>query len=378
MSGRLSSVEIIGAGPAGLYSAILIRRMLPHVRIRVTEENPKGATFGFGVVFSDQALDFMEHDDPYMHRLIQPEMERWQTMTLNLPDEQIVLDGLGFSAIGRKRLLEILGARTESLGVEVHYESRIGSLDVLESDLIIGADGLNSIVRQSCEDAFKPSIEYQKNNFAWFGVELPFNTLSQTFINTECGAFNAHHYRYSPSMSTFIVECGSDTFNAYGFAEMDEHESAKTCSEVFKDVLEGAALVTNKSVWRRFPRLWCDSWFTGNRVIIGDAAHTAHFSIGSGTRLAMEDAIALVKQLQVYDNVDDAISAYDASRRPIVEKIVSAANSSADWYDRFEEKMALPPMEFALEYLRRSGRMSLDRVRQISPKFMDRYERYKQ
>ena len=291
---------------------------------------------------------------------------------------RLCLTGLGFSAIGRKRLLEILGARTESLGVEVRYESRIESPDVLESDLIIGADGLNSIVRQSCEDAFKPSIEYQKNNFAWFGVELPFNTLSQTFIKTERGAFNAHHYRYSPSMSTFIVECGSDTFNAYGFAEMDERESAKTCSEVFKDVLEGVELVTNKSVWRRFPRLWCNTWFTGNRVIIGDAAHTAHFSIGSGTRLAMEDAIALVKQLQVYDNVDDAIAAYDASRRPIVEKIVSAANSSADWYDRFEEKMALPPMEFALEYLRRSGRLSLDRVRQISPKFMDRYERYKQ
>lgn len=374
MAVSLSSVDIVGAGPAGLYTSILIRRFLPHIKVRVTEQNLEGATFGFGVVFSDKALDFMKHDDPYAYELILPEMESWQNMTLNLPKEQITLDGLGFTAIGRLKLLEILSARAKALGAEIRYGTTIDSLDELDGDLIIGADGLNSLVRRTDEEVYQPSIDYAKNHFAWFGTKAYFETLTQTFIESEYGPFNAHHYRYSKSMSTFIVECGSRTFEILGFDKLNEAESAGICSELFAHVLGGAALVTNKSVWREFPKLWCRRWYANNRVIIGDAAHTAHFSIGSGTRLAMEDAIALVRMLAAHDRMQDALAEYDSNRRVIVSKIVTAANASANWYDRFEEKMKQPPIDFAFDYLTRSGRMTKTRLHRAAPKFMEQYE----
>ena len=371
---QLADVEILGGGPSGLYTAILLRRLLPHVCVRVSEQNPPGATFGFGVVFSDQALDFLKADDPETHDLVTPCMERWRNMTLNLPDGQVILDGVGFSAIGRLELIEILYKRAEALGAEIRFSRPIRSIDEIEADLIVGADGLNSLVRRSLETAFNPTIEYFSNHFAWFGAERPFDTLTQTFVQTEKGALNAHHYRYSPTHSTFIVECDATTFAAYGFAEIDEVQSAQACSAIFADVLDGASLVTNKSMWRRFPRLWCKNWTAGRYVLLGDAAHTAHFSIGSGTRLAMEDAIALVRALAKHDEVDKALATYQKTRQPIAKKIVGAANTSANWYESFAEKMALPPVDFAFDYITRSGRIDMERLRQISPSFMARYE----
>ena len=218
----------------------------------------------------------------------------------------------------------------------------------LMQNLIIGADGIKSIVRQANESLYEPTLEFPKNHFAWFGTETCFDTLTQTFISTDLGPLNAHHYRYSKSMSTFIVECGPGTFDAYGFDKLSEKDSAQLCSEVFADVLKGNPLVTNKSVWRQFPKIWCERWHAGNRVIIGDAAHTAHFSIGSGTRLAMEDVIALVRSLQTHSELEEALAEYDSGRRQIVSKIVAGANLSASWYDEFADKMKKPPMDFAV------------------------------
>jgi benzoate-CoA ligase family protein len=370
----LKRVEILGGGPAGLYTAILMRRLMPHVRLRVTEQNPRGATFGFGVVFSDQALDFLKADDPETHALVTPGMERWRNMQLNLPDGAVTLDGVGFSAIGRLELIEILRGRAEALGVEIRFSHALGTLDDLDADLVIGADGLNSLVRRSDEAGFRPRLEHFSNHFAWFGTTRPFETLTQTFVKTGKGALNAHHYRFRPDRSTFIVECDDETFRSYGFAAMDEAESARVCQEIFAGVLQGAPLITNKSMWRQFPKLWCDSWVSGRKVILGDAAHTAHFSIGSGTRLALEDAIALVKSLASHDDVDAALAAYQAERPPIARKIVDAANTSADWYEGFAGKMAMQPVDFAFDYLMRSGRMDADRLRQIAPGFMARYD----
>ena len=370
----VSTVEILGGGPAGLYTAILLRRLMPQVRLRVTEQNPQGATFGFGVVFSDQALEFLKVDDPETHDLVTPHMERWRNMTLNLPDGQVTLDGVGFTAIGRLELIEILRKRAEALGVDIRFNSPVTSLDELDADLIVGADGLNSLVRRSFEDKFQPSVEYFENHFAWFGTERSFDTLTQTFIKSDKGALNAHHYRFAPNRSTFIVECDDKTFKSYGFVKLSEEESAAVCQKLFAGVLEDAPLIINKSHWRQFPKLWCKNWVAGKYVLLGDAVHTAHFSIGSGTRLAMEDAIALVHALAAHDDRDAALAAYQAERHPVAKKIVDAANSSATWYEDFAGKMDLAPVDFAFDYLTRSGRMDMARLRQIAPGFMARYE----
>lgn len=366
----LAHVEILGGGPAGLYVGILLKQAFPEARVRVTEQNPADATFGFGVVFSAQALDFLKADDPETHALITPEMERWQNMTLVHKGETVTIDGVGFSAIGRLELLMILQARARDVGVELVYDHRVESVDTLEADLVIGADGLNSLVRTSDEAAFKPSVEHFENHFAWFGTTLPFETLTQTFRATERGTLNAHHYRYAPGMSTFIVECDAATFEAYGFADLDEAATAHVCEEIFADTLKGHPLVANNSIWRRFPRLWCENWVSGNRALMGDAVHTAHYSIGSGTRLAMEDAIALVRALREEESVEAALAAYQATRPPIARKIVDAANTSALWYDRFPEWMTLDPLDFAFAYITRSGRVDLERLRTASPGFM--------
>jgi benzoate-CoA ligase family protein len=370
----ISSIDILGGGPAGLYAAILLRRQMPQLRLRVFEQNPRGATFGFGVVFSDQALEFLGADDRETHDLVAPLMERWRNMTLNLPGGSLTLDGVGFSAIGRLELIEILRKRAEVLGVDIRFEAQIASLDELDADLIVGADGLNSLVRRSLEREFAPSLDYFDNHFAWFGAERPFETLTQTFIKIGSGVFNAHHYRYAPDRSTFVVECDDATFRQYGFERLDEKQSAAICQQVFAAILDGAPLVVNKSQWRRFPRLWCKNWVAGKHVLLGDAAHTAHFSIGSGTRLAMEDAIALVRALTSHNDRDEALAAYQTQRQPIAAKIVKAANSSAAWYDKFGDKMDLPPLDFAFDYLTRSGRLDMPRLRELAPEFMARYE----
>lgn len=371
---RLNSIDVVGGGPAGLYTAILARRRLPGVRVRVFEQNPAGATFGFGVVFSDRALDFLADDDPETDALITPGMERWQNMTLNHPRGEVTLDGVGFSALGRLELLGFLRERAMALGVELHDGAVIDGVESLEADLIVGADGLHSVVRVAHEAAFRPTLDQFDNHFAWFGTARPFDTLTQTFIETPSGALNAHHYRYTPHMSTFIVECSADTFERCGFAAMDETASARVCADLFSEVLGGEALLTNRSLWRRFPKLWCERWVAGNCVLVGDAAHTAHFSIGSGTRLALEDAIALIAALETHTELEAALDAFQAERPPVARKIVDAANTSAEWYETFGEQLRLAPLDFAYSYVTRSGRVSNDRLRNLAPGFMARYD----
>ncbi|MEC7760393.1 MAG: benzoate-CoA ligase family protein [Pseudomonadota bacterium] len=370
----LKTVDIIGGGPGGLYSAILLRRAFPDAHVRVIEAAPRGVTWGFGVVFSDQALDFLKADDPETHDLIAPQMERWRNMTLNHPDGAVTLDGVGFSAIGRLELLTILQDRAEAVGAELVFDTFIDDIDALSADLVIGADGLNSVVRQATPEAFGASIEELTNRFAWFGTDRPFDTLTQTFVRHDKGAMNAHHYRYAPDMSTFIVEIEEDGFFQHGFDKMDEDQTAAYCEEVFAEVLDGAKLIKNKSVWRRFPKLWCENWVTGNRALIGDAVHTAHFSIGSGTRLALEDAIALVEAMKTSATVEQGLAAYQANRQPIAKKIVTAANTSCAWYETFGERIEQKPLDFAMSYMTRSGRIPRDRLRKIAPEFMAAYE----
>ena len=368
-------IAVLGGGPGGLYFAYLWKKRHPAAVVDLFEQNPAGATWGFGVVFSDQALEFLRADDPDTVDAIAPQMERWRNITLNLHGESVEIDGVGFSAIGRLELLRLLQARAESVGVVVRYSTAIQSLDQLQGyDLIVAADGLNSLVRRSFEGDFGFSVSYSSNKFAWYGTSKTFPTLSQTFVATERGTFNAHHYRYAPDMSTFLVECDRATWQAYGFAEKSVDESRRICEQIFAAALDGHALVSNRSVWRNFPWVWNEHWWHRNMVLIGDALHTAHFSIGSGTRLAIEDAIALAKALDAENGLADGLARYQAERQPIVKKLVTAARTSADWYESFPAHMQLSLMDFAYSYITRSGRIDDNRLRAMAPQFMARYE----
>jgi 2-polyprenyl-6-methoxyphenol hydroxylase-like FAD-dependent oxidoreductase len=292
-----------------------------------------------------------------------------------LRGESVEIDGVGFSSIGRLELLTILQKRARDTGVDAHYEIAITSLDQFAGyDLIVAADGLNSLVRRLFEGDFGFSVSYSTNKFAWYGTTKTFATLSQTFVRTDRGAFNAHHYRYSPAMSTFLVECDRATWQTYDFANKSVEESQAICEQVFAETLDGHGLISNKSVWRNFPWVWNEHWSHGNMVLIGDALHSAHFSIGSGTRLAIEDAIALVKALEAEKDIAAALARYQNERKPIVKKLVAAARASADWYETYAEHMKLGLMDFAYSYITRSGRIDDARLRALSPRFMARYE----
>jgi 2-polyprenyl-6-methoxyphenol hydroxylase-like FAD-dependent oxidoreductase len=370
-------IAILGAGPAGLYLAYLLKRRRPAAQVRVIEQNPANATFGFGVVFSDRALEFLRADDPDTYGAITPQMESWNDITLVHRNERVVIDGIGFAAIGRLKLLQLLQGRARSVGVVPEYERVVKSLDELgDADLIVGADGVNSLVRKTFADEFASTVALMNNRFAWFGTSKVFDTLTQTFRRTPVGDFNAHHYRYAPGRSTFIVEADERSFVRAGFERMEDIETRALCEKIFAAALDGHHLISNNSIWRRFPKVRNAKSHHGKHVIIGDAAHTAHFSIGSGTRLAIEDAIALERALNANgDDVAAALPAYEAARRPVLEKIVAGADTSAAWYENFAEHMELAPLDFAMSYIQRSGRVDIERLRKLSPRFVAQYER---
>ncbi len=369
-------ILIVGAGPAGLYLAYLLRRQNPHDAIRIVEQNAPDSTFGFGVVFSDRALEFLHQDDPETHALLAPALETWSDIALVHRGDRITIDGVGFAAIGRLQLLQLLRQRLASVGVEPEYRHTVAAAAELDGyDLVVGADGANSFVRSGLAAGFGSSITSLQNHFVWYGTTQRFATLTQTFVAAPQGVFNAHHYRYSPTMSTFIVECDPQTWQQAGFATMSEAQSKAECEAIFAPTLEGHALVSNKSVWRRFPLVSNAHWSVGNRVLVGDALHTVHYSIGSGTRLAFEDASALARALQRQPaDMPAALAAYEAARRPVVEKLVAAANHSAAWYEDFREHMQLPPWQLAWSYIQRSGRVDAERLRAVSPRFVTAHQ----
>ena len=373
-------VAIIGAGPAGLYTAYLLKKWIgEHIDITVVEQNPADATFGFGVVFSDRALEFLRKDDPDTHDAIVPHMERWDDLTINVQEQEFRVDGFGFTSIGRLELLKILQARAKSVGVTPEYNRVVESVDEFSgADLIIATDGVNSLVRNTYESAFGTEITFHPNKFLWYGTTKPYDTLTQTFRANGDGEFNVHHYRYAPDKSTFLVETNASTWKATGFESMSPAETKHYFEELFAPELDGHPIIENKSTWRNFPQMTQKRWSFENKVLLGDALHTAHFSIGSGTRLAMEDAIQLVRSLQACNcNIPDSLAHYERERRPLVEKLVKAANTSLDWYTDFGERMKQDPFDFVRSYIGRSGRVDDERARSIAPKFMQRYDEYK-
>jgi len=368
-------IAVIGGGPAGLYFAYLMKRREPAHDITVIEQNPRDATFGFGVVFSDRALEFLRADDEDTYQYLQPHMQAWPDLKIVHKDEHMAIDGNGFAAIGRLEFLNLLQARCADVGVVLEFGRAVDSLDAFaDADLIVAADGVNSFIRRANAAAFGATETQLHNPFVWFGTTQLFDCLTLTFRENDDGVFVAHHYRYSPAMSTFIVETDAATFEKAGFAEMDDAQTRAYCEAVFAPDLGGHQLVSNKSKWRWFPQIWNERWSTGNVVLLGDALHTAHFSTGSGTRLAMEDAIALAKAFGDTAEVPAALARYEEIRRPALTKIVDAAVASALWYERMAELMrTLEPYEFARSYMTRTGRVSDERLAQIAPRFMARY-----
>jgi 2-polyprenyl-6-methoxyphenol hydroxylase-like FAD-dependent oxidoreductase len=362
-------VLVAGAGPAGLYFSYLFKKANPRCELRIVEQNAADSAFGFGVVFSDKALEFLRGDDPETYDAITPQMEQWTGLTVVHRDTPVVIDGIGFSAIGRLKFLRLMQQRAASAGIVPHFNTRF-SADLGQYDLVVAADGANSAVRGTAD--FGTTITSLTNKFAWYGTTKIFPTLTQTFVENEHGHFNAHHYRHSPEMSTFVFECDAATWERAGFSRMDQAATLAYAETAFAATLGGHRLVSNRSVWRNFPNVRNARWHAGNVVLIGDALRTAHFSIGSGTRLAMEDAIALARSLFEFNNeIPAALAAFEAARRPIVDKLVAAADASGSWYDRFPEHMRLAPRDFAWSYIQRSGRIDPARLRKISPQFVD-------
>ncbi|MGH8674102.1 MAG: FAD-dependent monooxygenase, partial [Burkholderiales bacterium] len=290
-------------------------------------------------------------------------------------DQAVDIDGNGFSAVARLELNRFLQELCRDAGAAIEYGRRIDALSGLGApDLLVGADGLHSLVRRERAAQFEPQIEWLTNRFAWYGTAQRFDCLSLTFRESEHGAFVAHHYRYSPDMSTFIVECDHATWRRAQLDRMSDEESRDYCEGVFAADLAGHALVSNHSIWRQFPILHNRNWRAGNAVLIGDALRTMHFSIGSGTRLAFEDAIALDRAFgEAGEDVPRAVAAFERERRPVVEKLFAAANASSYWYEEFPQKMRqLDALGLAYDYMTRSGRMSDVRLAEIAPKFMER------
>jgi 2-polyprenyl-6-methoxyphenol hydroxylase-like FAD-dependent oxidoreductase len=369
-------IRILGAGPAGLYFAALMKKQDPKHDIVIYERGPRDATWGFGVVFSDRALEFLRADDEEMYQYLMPHMETWPDLTIVHNDTRIPIAGNGFAAIGRLEMLQLMYTYVEKLGVKIEFNLEIKSLDeVGGADLIVASNGAFSWVRTENEEKFGSTYDWRPNKFMWYGTSKVFDSLSLTFRETEHGVFCAHHYRYSPTMSTFLVEVEDETWKNAGFETMSPEDTIRLCEKVFAKDLAGAPIISNNSYWRNFPAIWNERWSFDNVVLIGDALRTAHFSIGSGTRLAMEDSVALAKAFRETSSVPAALARFQEMRQPPMKKIWDAANISLRWYEHMEELIKLDPIDFAYSYMTRTGRVDHAEVRRRDPKLAAAYER---
>jgi anthraniloyl-CoA monooxygenase len=370
------NINIIGGGPAGLYFAILMKKANAAHRIKIYERNGPDDTFGWGVVFSGKTLANLKAADAESHAQITQQFEAWDNVDVVHRDTKISIHGNSFSGIARLQLLKILQRRAIDLGVEIEFRREILDVDALKNDcdLLLAADGVNSIVRLHYFEQFEPELDVRTNRYIWYGTNQLFHGLTLTFRENDAGVFAAHSYKFNSSTSTFIVECDPDTWGKAGFARWSDEMTRAYLGEVFADDLNGHKLLSNNSKWINFLLVKNKNWFFENVVLIGDALHTAHFSIGSGTKLAMEDAIALAEAFQESAKVDEALMKFTEKRRPVIQDYQAAAFESMIWFENAARYMHLSPTELAYSLMTRSGRVSYDDLKRRDPAFIDVYE----
>jgi anthraniloyl-CoA monooxygenase len=370
-------ITIIGAGPAGLYFAVLMKKADASHRITVLERDGADDTFGWGIVFSDQTFAYLADSDEPSFRDIVAARETWDNVDVVHRGEKISIHGNRFSGIARIAFLQILQRRAAALGVDLRFQTPVVDPAELEPcDLLVGADGANSQIRQRYAGAFGPDVSAARNKYIWLGTPRLFHGLTLTFRQTAWGPFAAHSYKFSPALSTFIVECGPETWAKAGFAGMTEADTCDRLAAIFADDLRGAPLLTNNFVrWLNFTLVRNRRWWTERVVLLGDALHTAHFSIGSGTKLALEDAIALAKAFAERGEVADALPYFQQQRKPVVDAMQDAALESLRWFENMGDDFALDPIVFAYRLMTRSGRLDKEKLRRRDHAFVAAYER---
>ncbi|HEY3211534.1 MAG TPA: FAD-dependent monooxygenase [Actinomycetota bacterium] len=369
-------IVVVGAGPAGLYFALLAKKAQPSHRITVIERNPRDATYGWGVVFSEETLGALREADRQTFDEITETFAKWTAIDVRYRGETVRSRGHAFSAIARKRLLEILQGRCAELGVELSFERELADVSQFgRPDLVVGADGVNSLVRRTHEVVFKPSLDVHRTKYAWFGADLVFKAFTFIFRETEHGLFQVHGYPVDAETSTFIVECPEPVWRRAGLDGASEEDSVAFCQKLFAQDLQGHSLLSNRSVWMSFVTVKCETWHHGNMVLLGDAAHTAHFTIGSGTKLAMEDAISLAEALErKAGDLSAALTEYEMERQPVVDRFQQAATESAAYFEGVSRYRSFEPVQFAFNLLTRSGRITHLELQRRDPDLVGRVD----
>jgi len=368
-------VACIGGGPAGLFFARLLKRDDPRHEVTVFERNRRDDTFGFGVVFSDATEEALATADAETVADMAAQSHRWDDIEIHYRGETLTSGGHGFSGLSRRTLLDLLAARCVESGVRLCYEREVADPATLEGfDLVFAADGVNSAVRERYRDHFGPAVDLRPNRFVWLGTTRPFPAFTFYFKSDPSGLWRVHAYQYQSDRSTFIVEAREETWASAGLEHADEAATIAFCERLFAEELAGHRLLSNRSIWRQFPTIRNACWHHGRVVLAGDAAHTAHFSVGSGTKLAMEDAIALAAALREHRDVTEALVAYEAARRPAVESLQRAALASLQWFEDTERYMRLEPIQFAFALLTRSLRVTHENLSVRDPAFVRRVD----